>query len=99
MSDTKPTSTPTPPEGFRQFAERCWKACLLEIEPPVHDTYPFAIWDRCRILQDSNHALESALAERQRMVENLRTIVLELCEKMESCVSGAEETKRARAML
>ena len=59
---------PTP--KYEPLGERCWKACLLEVEPPTHDTYPFAIWDRCKLLQDSHDCANQKLQAIRELVEN-----------------------------
>jgi len=60
---------PTP--RYEPLGERCWKACLLEVEPPIHDTYPFAIWDRCKLLQDAHDCANQKLqAIREVVTEN-----------------------------
>lgn len=41
----------TAERNFNALGERCWQACCMHIEPAVADTYPFAIWDRTRLLE------------------------------------------------
>jgi regulator of replication initiation timing len=52
--------------------ERCWKACCQEIEPSVGDTYPFAIWDRVRLIENERASLQVRVAELLHEIEKGR---------------------------
>lgn len=54
---------PVTEDTLRALGERCWNACCLQEEPPVHDTYPFAIWDRCNLLEKEIERLKQNHAE------------------------------------
>lgn len=55
------------------LGERCWNACCLQGEQPKpHDTYPFAIWERCNLLVKALELKEPASDNVNAVLQNVR---------------------------